>query len=247
MNALPLAAGDIGSVIGAILVVVFIVIRVISQITASLREAQRPRPGSGGPILKPGGQPVLQPGPGQPGGSASDPLSREIDEFLQRAARRREGGPPATNEPPVPVDPAAGPFRPPRQPLRWEEPVEAQVIEESPTTSVAEHVRRRMSSPQFGRLDSDLGKEVAQADEKIEHRLQSVFSHKVSRLSDQAGETSQSPVAQEAPLSQDRVTRAPNRMAADIAALLSNRATVRQAILLGEILNRPESRWTRRR
>lgn len=249
MNVLPLVAADIGGVLTAIVVVVFIIIHVVSQIATTLREAQRPRPG--GPVPKPGGQPVprpmQQPGPVPPGGGAPDPLTREIEEFLQRASRRREGPRPATAGAPAPTDPAAGPFRPPK-PQRREEPVPAQVVGESPATSVAEHVRR-MVSPQFGRLGSDLHAEtdVTQADDRIEQHLQSVFSHKASPLSDRSGETSQSPMAQEAPLPQDRVSRAPTRMAADLIAMLANRATLRQAVLLSEILNRPEARWTRRR
>ena len=81
-----------------------------------------------------------------------------------------------------------------------------------------------------------LGQEVDLADDKLESRLHAVFDHKVGDLKKstmEAGAASPTQASRDAPL--------PG--AASIAHLLVNPQNVRNAIILAEILRRPEDNW----
>jgi hypothetical protein len=71
-----------------------------------------------------------------------------------------------------------------------------------------------------------------------------VFDHNLSQLESVAGETAAPPVAAEpAELAEPTIADIPITSAAGLAALLASTESVRQAIVLNEILHRPEERW----
>jgi hypothetical protein len=81
-----------------------------------------------------------------------------------------------------------------------------------------------------------LGAEVDLADDKLEAHLHQVFDHKVGdlkRSTMEAGAISPSQAARDAPL--------PG--AVSIAAMLVDPQSLRNAILMAEILRRPEENW----
>jgi hypothetical protein len=80
---------------------------------------------------------------------------------------------------------------------------------------------------------------MAQADEKRVEHLQEVFGHQVGQLGDEATPTiaSQESVSAEAPA----VAAGP---AFDLVGMFGQPDKLRQAILLQEILQRPEHRWS---
>jgi hypothetical protein len=233
---MPLAdAGDWNSIALLVLVVFFFVVApLLSKIAeAQARAARRARPG-----------------PPRPAGpTPKDPLADEIAEFLKRASQPQ--GPaaparPAAGPPPVvsPLPDALQPFRPP-QPRPSPPPLEAEIVGEAPKReSVADHVRESFGQRTFGQVGSqDLGKEVAAADNKVESRLRGVFDHQLGQLAGVAGEASQATAAVQPTAPADRIEAAPATSAAALAAMLTNPLTLRQAVLIGEILHRPEERW----
>jgi hypothetical protein len=229
---LPLADADM---VWAVIVIAFVVISALSQLAGKWKEAQK--------------EVARRARANQPEGipAPRDPLEDEIAEFLKRAAQRQK---PAQAERPTPPSPAPvseamRPFRPP-PPKPVLEAAEAEVVlaEDAEQESVAEHVRDRFDRPQFGRVGSaGLGKEAAQADEKAGERLREKFGHQVSRLAGVSGEAAAMPVATEPTVPADRIAAPPAVSAASMAALLANPGTLRQAILVSEILHRPEERW----
>lgn len=238
MNPLgPLfAAGN--DLIRVLIVLLFIAVPAVLALMAKWKEAQKEaaRRMRGGGL--PGG-----PGPGgaQAGGRRPDAVKDEIAEFLRRATqgrgRAREAAPP---EPPRrPAQPPPRPaFRPPAP--RAQAPIELEVVEEAELgKGVGRHVREYLDNEEIVEHTRRLGADVGQTDERLEEHLHETFDHQVSRLgrlSDEAVE----PESDEAPQAGGDV---PATAAAGFAALLSDATSVRQAIILNEILRRPEDRW----
>ncbi len=224
MNGLVPLIADIGDIIGVLVFIVIGLLSVAGQIMNKAKEKQqraappRPRP------RPPQPQPRQQQGP----------LANEVDQFVRQAAQRRgEGG-----RQPV----AQGQGRPQlaqRRPLAQQQPVEAVPVEllepmSDDTGSVAEHVRTHVSSRHVGTVGSrTLQSQVDQADENMEEHVHEVFDHKLGRLSSTPGETADQPGP-----------TIPPTAAAGMAAMLSDASSIRQAIVLSEILQRPEHNWS---
>jgi hypothetical protein len=219
----PLIAADIGNVIGLLVFIVIVLLSVAGQIMNKAREGQQK-----GPPQRPGPRP--QPQPRQQQG----PVVNEIDQFVRQAAQRpAEGG-----RQPVAQRPGGRPQSLPRGPAVRERPVEAVPVEllepiADDSSSVAEHVRTHAAPKSIGTVGSrKLESEVAQADENLEERVHELFDHKLGRLSGTPGETAEESGAS-----------IPPTAAAGMAAMLTDPASIRQAIVLSEILQRPEHRW----
>lgn len=228
--AIPLIA-DASDVIGVVVFLVILIISAISQAIGKAKEAQqqqRPRP------------PVRPAGPAP---NPQDPVVRELDEFLRRAAaggkaqpkpaRPRQQAAPVRPQPQAarPVAPRA-PAAPKAPPVLVAQPVLAQAAEELEEIRLEPAVTDRLSQAADQRLSSQkeqsLGAGVAQAQRQMSQKLSEDFSHKVGRL---------------AGAKQDAATELPATAAAGLAAMLASPVDVRQAILLSEILQRPEHRW----
>jgi len=210
-----------------LIAVVVTVLILLANALSRMRDWQaRPKRGNLGRV-NPAGR--------NPGGR--EPLAEEISDFLRRAVQRRAKSAKAPGAQPS-HPPGGRPIRP-QQSGRADQPAEAVVLYVEPDGGVAEHVRQRMKSD-FGQMPH-LQTEVAQADEKLESHLHQVFNHEVSGLSRVPGETAQSAagIGTGAPDSQ-----AAPALAASLAAMLADPTMLRQAVLLHEILGRPEHRWT---
>ncbi len=230
MNGFAPPLADVGDVIGVIVFVLFLLVSVVGQLMAKLQEAQRQ---AAKRVRAP--QPRVPPAKG-------GVLEDEIGEFLQRTAQRRvpeRGSPPAasierrTLGPPLssPVGPAAA--TPGAEPV-----LQAELLTQR--AEVADHVRTYLSGGRFDRETTDLGSQVAQADEKMEEHLRQAFEHRLGRLGTMAGATaSVQPAA--AP---ETAPAAPADVAAQWAAMLRTPASIRQAVVLSEVLNRPLHRWS---
>jgi len=215
-QALPLlAVGEFK----LILLLVIVILSVLGRVLGKLRER---------PLVKKGNPDMANPPRPNPG--AKDPLADEVGDFLRRAAERR-GPAKATGQAPPPArTPMSG---------RQEQPA-AVILADEPDGGVAEHVRQRMRSDfkDMPKLDS----EVEEADEQLEGHLHQVFDHQLSQLSLVPGDTAQAAAGTE-PGSPTPQPGAALPLAASIRAMLANPATLRQAIVLNEILRRPEDRW----
>lgn len=168
-------------------------------------------------------------------------MARDIEEFLRRAAERRkqaqQGGgqqrPPARPKPqqPPPRQLTERDVVQPRQerparPLPSNQPVP--VGQES----VAEHVKRYLDVSDIVEHVDQLGDEVEQADERMEAHLDDVFDHDIGKLSAKKKKS----VTDEVP----GRTSDGNILAKSILQLLQNPKTIRQSILIAEVLKRPD-------
>lgn len=236
LDGLVLFAQD-GDVVFILIVILFAVIGGLTHLFKKLQEAQqdprRPRPGH-----RPGGvRPNVPPG--------RDPVRDEIQQFLREAADRRGGAGPQQAQrvgppPAAPRRPAPGGW--PQRPA--ETPVVLEPIETVPEpASVAEHVRQQVPGQQFGGLSSDVGRRLVRTDEVVEEHVHEVFDHQVGRLEGTPGESAYASQAEEAETPEDRITALPQTAAAGLAAMLAEPTSLRQAIVLTEILQRPEHRW----
>jgi hypothetical protein len=229
----PLLAVDISQVIGVIVVILFIIVPAIGQLLAKMGQQQRPGGG------RPPGRPPAGGGPAA-GRPAAGGLEDEIGEFLRRAAQRRQ----AQAAPPPP--PRGHPVGPPAmaQPVR-PQLVQAEVVRpQALGEGIKQHVGEYLDPGEFQRRAAGLGEEVAQADEQIEQRLHARFNHQVSSLADTPGESAAVPRVAPAGEPEDRVGELPSTAAAGLAAMLGSSEGIRRAIVINEILTRPEDRWT---
>lgn len=252
MNAIPWVLADWGAAVSVVLFVIFALLSVLGQLASRPREVPRrarprpapppPRPGAapqgGAPPARGPAVPVR--GAGAPPRPAEDPLAREIEEFLRRVQGQRAGQPARTApSPPPPLPPS--PPRPPSRPSQEPAPSESSP---RPVSTVAEHVQTYLGPSHMGEVGSkDLGQAVAKSEDRMEAHLREVFGHQVGTLASTPGEAAREPTPVEPSTLADRITaEAPSP--ATLAAILAEPAGMRQAILLSEILNRPEHRWS---
>jgi hypothetical protein len=166
---------------------------------------------------------------------AGDPLADEIGEFLKRAAERQAPG--RARVPQKRPRPAGQPKPRPA------DVVMAEAVAGPREESVAEHVRDHLAPlPARPISSAELGKGVVEEDKKIEQRLHQEFDHRLGRLTGPTEETARPKTVETAPQI-ETVQAAPGSMLADLTDLLANPATLRQAIIAAEILNRPAERW----
>ena len=225
----PLIAG-FEDVIGILIFIVIGLLSVVGQIMNKAKEGRQ----NAGPPPRPRPQPPrpqqAQQRPQQPGS-----LVDEIDQFVRQAAQRRGEG----SQRPAPQRQGDRPQLVPRRPVTPQPLVEAVPVEllepmADETTSVAEHVRTHVASRNVGGLGSrELESQVDQADENMQEHVQGVFDHQLGQLRSMPGETARESGAS-----------IPPTAAAGMAAMLADSAGIRQAIVLSEILQRPEHRWS---
>jgi hypothetical protein len=213
---LPIAA-DLGDFIIPLVVMLFLAISAIGQVLAKMREAQQ---GGEKPRQGPKPRPATQ--PGAPVGR--DPVQSEVDDFLRDAVRGQAEA----------------------RPRQWpvETAVDVQPVELVPEdASVADHVRQRAAAAKLGTLSSTVDSRLSHSGDAMESRLHGVFDHGLGALGQTSGESAQSTQPEEAATPDDRIAPIPGAGAAGLAAMLAEPGSVRQAIVLSEILERPESRW----
>jgi hypothetical protein len=125
----------------------------------------------------------------------------------------------------------------PPQQERLEPAAVDRVVEVLPSRSdIAESVESHLGSDTLGRHAEQLGDEIRDVDAEVEKRLSAKFDHQVGHLETQLSET---PTRRSA----SQVAATGGRTVAELIELLRNPRGVRTAILVSEILNRPEHRW----
>jgi hypothetical protein len=168
-------------------------------------------------------QPKLQPPPPRPDAKVSD----EIEAFLQRVSANRG---PAGN--------VAAAARKPETPLRAELVVEDQ--DEPVGAQVGKQVEKYLDTGEFSRRSAQLGEEVAQTDAQVDKRMKKVFDHDVSKLAKKPGEAA-------VPTGHMTDEAAPAAAIVmpplSLGLLFGDPDAIRQAIIVSEILRRPEERW----
>jgi hypothetical protein len=219
MNALvPLLAAAVNPdvVVKIVVLLLIFVVPAIGRLLATIRQMKQP--------------PVGRPRPARP---VAPDVAEEIEEFMRREANRRntQGTQPASA--PTPTPPAA-------------EPLRAEVVAEPPVGGqVEEHVKKYLDAEDFSRRSQALGEEVTQIDRDIGEHLHEVFDHQVSRLEVVPGEAAAPPTAAEpAELAEAApVAAVVPPVASGVLDLVNSPESLVQAIILNEILHRPEERW----
>ena len=181
-------------------------------------------------------------------GGAQGQLNAEIEEFLRRASERQRDKPRPQEATAVPAPQRS------KKPARRlvERPVQPEIIEEVANDRVSAHVEKHLTNREFANRAEHLTDDISRSDADMQQHFKQVFDHKVGRLADTtssgrkapAGDlTSAGGVAQmtdTAPVVSDMSAAT---IGGGLALLISDRQTLRQAILLNEILQRPTHRW----
>ncbi len=236
----PLFAMDLEKIIPIIIFAIVVLSSIVSQFLAKQRQQQGGRRPQRGPMdeLQAGGQ------PGRPQARKPAALEDEIGDFLRRAARGgqqppQQARPPQASLPPRPVQARPKPSRPsrPRAPVprRAQQPLAAEIVDPARPPvgqGLSEQIARDINTADIARHAGALGKETSQATAKLEHQIHEKFDHQLGDLQRQPQAT---PAEPEATL--------PITSAAGLSALLSDAESLKQAIILNEILQRPDHRW----
>ena len=214
MSQLPilLAAWGFGDLL---LPAIVVIIWVIGQLVSSRQQEAAPQPRAVPDLLKP----------------KQGDASQEMDEFLRQMAHRRGDQRPAQVE-------VVPPARLRSNPLAVE-PVEVEIVKpQMPVDDgVAQHVRAHAFGDDIAKRVAHLGERIGLADEAIESHMEQAFDHKVGELTDTSFA-----IREPAATSPTRARAGPSGLAApDLAVLMRSPEDLRRAIVLYEILKRPES------
>ena len=237
----PILLAALQDILSAIVPIIFIVIWVLSQVLGNRNQVAKP------PQRAPQ-QPV------QPPKNISD----EIESFLKQVANDRGAQPPAEVElldpddvellePQVKAPRRPAPLRASIEPVALA-PVRAELADDSPRPvlasrgKVSAHVEEHIGTSSFAERTSQLGEEVDQIDDDVDERIQKEFDHQVGRLAhlestpaDAAFDRRDAGVWGEA--------KSDTLVADSLAAVFRDPASIRQAIILNEILRPPTDRW----
>lgn len=153
-------------------------------------------------------------------------MARDIEEFLRRAAERRKQQMQQGKQPQR---------QPPSERLR-EVISEVEIVETSPPPmhqqGVAEHVRSHLDTSDIADHARNLGERIQNVDDVVAERLGGTFDRDVSRLDDRTTVTDDG---------LEHTTRDDSsQIARELIEMLQSPRTIRQAILVSEILKRPD-------
>jgi len=152
-------------------------------------------------------------------------LLREFEQLLREIAEQQAGKQPGQRPVPRPVVHEA-------EIIEEVEPeiVEAERVPKRET--VAEHVSHYLDNQTLTQQTAALGADVRSAADNLEARMHQTFDHEVGSItSSPAQEPGSGPTPGGVPV------------AGEFAQLLRNPSSIRQAIVLSEIMNRPEHLW----
>ena len=160
-------------------------------------------------------------------------MAGDIEDFLRRAAQRRAPQPAKAKQPP------------PVQILGDDDVVDADIVDadivEDPGIligrDVGSHVAEHIDTSDFGERASQLGEVVDNADDRMEAHLHGYFEHKLGELGVTTSRASDSTLDDDSPLP---VAEGSQRTKFDIKQLLQSPSSIRDAIVLSEVLRRPD-------
>lgn len=174
---------------------------------------------------------------GRPGSPQRQRPTRTIVAQPKREPRRDEGKPTPRPQPSLAAE-------------------VAQDLPQSGRGSVAQHVAEMLDNSQFAKRAAKLSQVQQSSDDEFRSHMQRVFEHDVGRLKDDSAAAigtgspagSGAAVSAAAPAAAASIAPVARQLAnrkvpADIALLLANRRGMRDAVILKEILERPEYRW----
>jgi hypothetical protein len=124
-------------------------------------------------------------------------------------------------------------------------PVAAEVLDDDQVgTGVGQQTQQYLDTSEFRRRSEALGGEVVQADAQFTQQVRKAFSGDVSKLSTRRGESAAAPEVVEADVVADDDSRptleAPPAAGSGLADLLGSSDNIAHAVIMSEILRRPE-------
>ena len=247
-----------------VIVILFLLGPLLTQLGGGDKKAKRQqrralrRPPQGPPQVPPRPQAAAQPA-----------LQKEIDDFL-RQAQGRQGGPPQQQRQPKQRQPKQRPRQPQRRRTQPQKPVVRSIAAEEdarratqqalqkkkaqqqqqaqrPRESVAEHVESHIESQPISDHAKQLGSRMGQTDENIEEHLHDVFDHKLGQLGESTATTSDIREGTDSDVWDNIETRRARDEASvqlrtdEIARMVRDAKSMRQAIIIGEILKPPKA------
>jgi len=170
-------------------------------------------------------------------------MKDDVEEFLRRVAQMRAAAEAqARGQRPAPSQQAAPPQAPPvtarlvpvREEVVYLKPAAPEVVE-AEVADVGERVSRRVTDDMRGAAEiaehtRRLGEEVHSADSKMQAHLHQVFDHRLGQLREMAADDKATSVEQPKG----------DSAAGDFLKMLRSPNSIRDAIVMAEILRRPE-------
>jgi hypothetical protein len=162
-------------------------------------------------------------------------MADDLEAFLRQAAQRR-----AQRKKPAPEPPGQAPRPAPQrqQPPRRQPPAarppegDPDLVDAEMVFDVSADEELGIDTTDFAQRAEHLGEEVGLADDQLETHLHERFDHQMGQLRGGLGSLGSL---------DDTKTETPP--AENIAALLVRPQSLRKAVILSEVLNRPEHRW----
>jgi len=241
--------------IPTLILLFFVFLPAIGQFISKILEAQKEAARRAARQAK-GGGPVG-------GGAPQDPIEREIADFLRRVTGQQEKPKPEAPAPPPvgqapagrrPVRPASKPVRRPAPSHRPASapPVPAELVSEAPSEpTVAKRAEAFLRTDQIETRTAQLGSSVSRVDQELEARLQEKFDRELQdlgRLPSGLSELSSTiPALPADGLGMEAMYGGPTippTAPTSLGTLLATADSVREAIILYEILQPPWQRWS---
>ncbi len=239
------AAGiDIADIIQFAVVAIIVIGSAIAQmIKAAAKNAPRqnippvanPRPQP----PRPQNLPQRQTPPQRPAAPQPDAVRDELEKFLRRVSNPQSGGS-SQKQRQRPASPSRD------EPVIASVKTEKRLVQSKPAElpsqigeRVSQQVEKYLDEGEFEKRAEHLGEKVAQSDDRFEKHLKSVFNHKIGSLATQAKDGS---ISSGSASSIASITTSDSPTSA-FNLLFGNQAALRNAIVVNEILRRPEERW----
>ena len=214
-----LLAAGIGDMVEVLVILAIIIISTVAKFVGQRQQGQPPA-----------GRP-------QPPKPAAPNLGDELDDFVRRAKRR------ATD--PIRAEAARlGPKPKPKPKPPAQQPIHAEVVAAvTAGDQVADHDQKHLVKDGFASRRQELGGQVISADRQNDQRLHQVFDHtlgKITAVLDDTAAPSAPAADQNEPDIHDESAVPIPTFATDLASLLTDPGSLQQAVVLSEILQRPE-------
>lgn len=247
MNGFPplLAAGDW---VQLLFIFIFVIVPVLSKFFGK-EDAKKPaqrkvqRPPQQIPGAQPGAPqqqrlPQQQPRGQQGAPVAKNALEQEIESFLNRSRGKSAKPAPVERATPQPEKAVRRLSEKPRS-------IKQRTVSDHQHESVSDHVDRHIKSHPVSEHSQELGKRIGQSDEAMEDHLHDVFDHSIGSLSHeqasrQVSEGTDAAIWETAESKRRKRSEARDGRSESIAQMLRNKDSIRQAIILGEVLKRPD-------
>jgi hypothetical protein len=225
MNQIALlAANDLFLLIKIVFALVVGAVWLLNYLLGGKQQGKVPpvanRPVGRRPGLNPAGDPAAQ-APAR----TNESLSAEIEQFLQEAAQRKRDKGRRQPQRPATVRVAEP-----------EIPLTVEVIERPTGEAISDSVKRHLDTREFAVRASNLTEDIKRADLERDQHMKETFDRKIGNLTDTSHTQPEQPVA-------SAVDKQGNMSASVVGNLLTKPESLRQAIVLGEILTRPTDRW----